>query len=73
VVDVVMVINCSNGNINISNIPDKSSLMKNSIGLPDNSSNNQLPPILPPKLNSNNNSKYFIIIVGLILLYLMKS
>jgi hypothetical protein len=65
--------NCANGNINVSNIPSKLSLMKNAINLPGNSSSNQLPPISPPQLNSNNNSKYFIIAVGIIILYSMKS
>jgi hypothetical protein len=30
---------CSNDNVNVSNILNKSSLMKNTIGLPGNSSN----------------------------------
>jgi hypothetical protein len=64
---------CSNGNVDVSNIPNKSSLMKNAIELPGNSSSNNAPPISPPQLNSNNNSKYFIIAIGLILLYSMKS
>jgi hypothetical protein len=68
--------NCKNSNVNISNIPDKSNLMKKSIFLPENSSTNQVLPITTnDKCNKlfANNKKYIYIAIDLILLYSMKS